>query len=189
MLRGRRGRSSGRRRDARRARCRRRPAAAAGRRRSASASRVERRRRRGAARSTSRAAAACAEDERLNRVEPRRSSPRGVHVLRRLAVLAQSADAAGDLGVTGHERPGIPGSAEVLAGVEAEGRGDARAPGAHPSRVAPCAWHASSTIAMPARRRRRRKRAHVGQLAVEVHRHQRVRARADGRRGAAGSMQ
>ena len=119
------------------------------------------------------------EHDCLDRVEPRRPAFARMDVLGRLAVLAQRTHAGGDLTVTGHERSGVAGCPEVLAGVEAERRCGARGAGALTlARRAVCLTGVlddrDTCVIGEATQL-----GHVRQLAIEVHRHHRVRTWAE----------
>ena len=99
------------------------------------------------------------------------------------AILADRADAVGELRVVGGQHAAIAERAEVLGGVERVA-GDLR-PWCRPcvpSSVAPCAWAQSSITATPCRAAAASIGVEVAGLAVEMHRDHRADRRQAGRR-------
>ena len=122
------------------------------------------------------------EDESLNRVEPRGPALARVNVLGSLAVLAQRTHDAGELAVVRDERPRITGRTEVLAGIEAEGRGCPTRARADTAALRPMRLAGILEEEQPVLARERAKCAHIAELSIEVHWHERARAVADRRR-------
>ena len=112
------------------------------------------------------------QNDRLDRVETRRPAFDLVDVLASLAVLPERSDASSERLVVRHQGAGVSEGAEVLAGIEAERVGE---PGrARGDAVAARAVRLACVLEdhEPAALGDLDERSHVGELAVEVRRHQ-----------------
>ena len=99
-------------------------------------------------------------------------------------VVAQGRDPLRQCVVAGHHRAAIAQRAEVLGREETESRRVAERAG--PAPVTQCAMRLRRVLdqQQPVLSGQHLQRRHVGQLAIQMHRHDRARARPDGRRHA-----
>ena len=121
------------------------------------------------------------QQRRLQLVEPRIDALEKMAVLRLGTVVAQRRDALRQPRVGGHHRAAVAQRAQVLGREETEGRRIAKRTGL--AAVARRAVRLRRVLdqQQPVPPGQRRQRRHVGQLAVQVHRHDRARARSDRR--------